>query len=314
MVEVRRKTEIPATGSNSPNFVGVAGCAAASCHGGRGIAGGEYTHWATHDAAHRRAYDILLSDDSQSIAQKLELTVSPHKAARCLACHAMDAGESAVIHGERFAIEFGVACESCHGAAGQWVARHTGQTWKSLSSVQKEEFGFRDLRSLGTRADTCVVCHVGSSNGTVDHELIAAGHPRLSFELAAYHTLLPKHWDQSAAVRREPDQELRLWAIGQVAAAKAQSDISISHAEAALRAGSDRVIPDLAEFDCHACHHDLADEDWRGRSKTRGALGTPQWGSWTVAPARWIARESHAVFGPDAAAVEASLEKWALLM
>jgi hypothetical protein len=82
---------------------------------------------------------------------------------RCLACHSMNAGaenfDSTVAtalveaHGPRFAIEFGVACESCHGAAGKWLARHTERSWKSLSDHQKSELGFRDrLTRVPTRA------------------------------------------------------------------------------------------------------------------------------------------------------------------
>ena len=39
------------------------------------------------------------------------------------------------------------------------------------------------MRDLPTRARTCLACHMGSGNTVVDHELIAAGHPVLTFEL-----------------------------------------------------------------------------------------------------------------------------------
>ena len=177
-VSVSPATDVVDSHSNAstkPVLVGAAGCSAASCHGGRGILGGEYTHWATRDTAHRQAYNILLSDASKKMAAKLDIPAA-HKARRCLACHSMDAGPAVADHGARFAVEFGVGCESCHGAAGQWIARHTERSWKTLSDHQKGEFGFRNLRSLATRAETCIACHVGSPNTTVDHELIAAGH------------------------------------------------------------------------------------------------------------------------------------------
>ncbi len=295
------------------DFVGVAGCAAASCHGGKSISGGEYTHWATRDAAHRRAYDVLLSDVSQAMARKLWNTEA-HREARCLACHTTGAESNDAVHGERFAIEFGVACESCHGAAGRWVARHTERSWKSLSAEKKEEFGYRDLRSLGRRAETCVACHVGSSNGQVNHDMIAAGHPRLSFELAAYHALLPKHWDEAAAVRRDPAQEVRLWALGQAKSAYAIAQVAGSRAEAARRNGFDHVHSDLAEHDCHACHHDLRAETWRGRRTAGGGLGTARWGSWAVDSAHWFSGESATLFGHESPAAHISLTEWIGLM
>ena len=318
---------IPAD-STKPLFVGAAGCSAASCHGGREILGGEYTHWATHDSAHRRAYNVLLSDVSRTMATKLGI-VAAHKETRCLACHSMDAGatnsdstvavHAASVHGPRFAIEFGVACESCHGAAGQWLARHTERSWKNLSDHQKSEFGFRNLRSLAERADACIACHVGSPRATVDHDLIAAGHPRLNFELSAYHAMLPKHWNESAALRQQPDQELKLWMLGQVNSAKAVADIAFNRAEAEMSAKrepglSQHVIPDLAEFDCHACHHDLAERTWRGRLFASKNIGEPQWGSWSIAPATWLARQSKPVLKLDLSAAANSLSQWTQLM
>ncbi len=316
--------------SSQPVLIGVAGCSAASCHGGREVVGGEYTHWATRDAAHRQAYNVLLSVVSRTMAAKLGIAAA-HKEARCLACHSMDAGlmktdplnATATTHSPRFAIEFGVGCESCHGAAGQWLARHTERSWKTLSNHQKSEFGFRNLRSLDTRADTCIACHVGSPHATVDHDLIAAGHPRLSFELSGYQALLPKHWNESTALQREPDQELKLWMLGQVKSAKVMADIAVARAELALsvkgeQAESHHVMPDLAEFDCHSCHHDLAEKSGRGRltiSNPFGKkIGEPQWGSWSIASATWFARESKPVLGLDQSAAENSLIQWTQLM
>ena len=312
-LETTKIGEARSIASLKPVWVGAAGCSAASCHGGREGLGGEYTHWATRDAAHRRAYNVLLSDVSHSMAAKLGIAAA-HQEARCLACHSMDAGPTAAIHGDRFAVEFGVACESCHGAAGKWIARHTERSWKTLSDPQKSEFGFRNLRSLDTRADSCVACHVGSPRATVDHDLIAAGHPRLSFELAAYQALMPKHWNESAALQREPDQELKLWMLGQVKSAKAIADIAVARAESAVNAKADQVSPDLAEFDCHACHHDLAEKSWRGRLKLGKKIGEPQWGSWSITSAKWIAGESKSLLGQDHSAAQSSLGQWATLM
>ena len=292
--------------------IGTAGCTAASCHGGRSLIGGEASAWLVRDTAHRRAFDVLFNETSQRMAKQLGLKAA-HTEARCLACHSTEASQPGVTHGERFAVEFGVGCESCHGAAGAWVSKHTERSWRSQSADFKSSLGFRDLRSLTVRSETCVACHVGSARATVDHDLIAAGHPRLTFEMAAYHDLLPKHWDAAAERRRDPAQELRLWAIGHGASAKAMSDIAVARAEFAIRDRATHVTPDLAEFDCYACHHDLA-EPTRGRPTLTSPLGTPRWGSWAVAPARVAARQSPSTFDQDGSAADGSLARLLGLM
>lgn len=322
-VERSAVREVLIASTTKHKFVGTAGCSAASCHGGRGTLGGEYTHWATQDSAHRSAYDVLLSEASQAMVAKLGIKAA-HKEARCLACHSMAVGAATSkmfesSHGPRFAIEFGVACESCHGAAGNWLARHTERSWKTLSDHQRSELGFRNLKSLPERADSCIACHVGSPQATVDHDLIAAGHPRLSFELSAYHAMLPKHWQESAAIRQQPDQETKLWMLGQAKTAKAVAEIAVSRAEIEISAKHKRdhaplVMPDLAEFDCHACHHDLAEKTWRGRLTTGKKVGEPQWGTWSIAPATWLSQQSMPVLKLDSTATTDSLRQWTELM
>lgn len=304
---VATAAELPAEDPATNRLIGVAGCTAASCHGGRSLIGGEASAWLARDVAHRRAYDVLFNETSVRMAQQLGLKAA-HTEARCLACHSAEAPHSGIVQGERFAVEYGVGCESCHGAAGTWVARHTERSWRSLSPDSKSALGFHDLRSLTARAEICVACHVGSPRATVDHDLIAAGHPRLTFEMSAYHDMLPKHWDSAAELRRDPAQQLRLWAIGHGVSAKVMSDISVARAESAINSGAKHVTPDLAEFDCQACHHDLA-EPARGRPTLRSPLGSPHWGSWTVTPARVAARHSRSTFGQDGTSADASLEK-----
>lgn len=292
---------------NPPHLVGVAGCTAANCHGGTSLVGGEATAWLTRDAAHRRAYDVLFNETSVRMAKQLGLKAA-HTEARCLACHSTESAAPHGTKGERFSLAFGVGCESCHGAAGDWIARHTDRTWSSLPTETKAALGFRDLRSLTTRVESCVACHVGSPRATVDHELIAAGHPRLTFEMSAYHAMLPKHWDSAGERQRDPAQELRLWAIGHGVSTAAMSDIAAARADSAIKSGTKHVTPDLAEFDCHACHHDLA-EPTGDRPTHRESLGSTRWGSWTVHPARVATRHSQATFGQDGSTAAASLTK-----
>jgi hypothetical protein len=149
--------------------------------------------------------------------------------------------------------------------------------------------GFRNLRSLTTRTETCVACHIGSPAATVDHDLIAAGHPRLAFEMSAFVSILPRHWDATVETQQDPGQEIRLWAIGQAASAKAMADIVAARAKKAVHEKQSHLLPDFAEFDCNACHHDLT-EPTLGRPTLRQPLGTPRWGSWAIPSAKFLAQ------------------------
>jgi hypothetical protein len=101
----------------------------------------------------------------------------------------------------------------------------------------------------------------------VDHDLIAAGHPRLRFEFASFQLLLHKHWD---ATPDGPEFEAGAWPLGQLTAARAAL---ILLADRAATQDRQRPWPEFAEYDCAACHHDLR------------AADPP--GSGTLSPSRW---------------------------
>jgi hypothetical protein len=138
-----------------------------------------------------------------------------------------------------------------------------------------------NLKSLPERAKVCAGCHVGSpSDNTlpkreVDHELIAAGHPRLNFEFSAYLDILPAHWREKGR-NAEPDRPTRAWISGQLASSHAFLELAMD------RAKNIEHRPDFAQFDCFACHHNLADETWRHRDAST-SQGKPLWGSWPFA-------------------------------
>src|SRR5437870_3137050 len=78
------------------------------------------------------------------------------------------------------------------------------------------------------RAETCAGCHVGAPAGLgaplrdMNHDLIAAGHPRLNFDYATYLRALPPHWaekdrDVSPAALRPAGDEFPHWLVGRAA-------------------------------------------------------------------------------------------------
>lgn len=265
-------------------YVGSASCTAANCHGGDGsrpvrpagdpLSPQAYSLWIESDP-HAGAYALLFDEPSQKIAQRLGLP-NAHTAKECLDCHAIEANKSELTTTARHTPHDGVGCEACHGAAEAWLDPHKWDAWAALSAAQKSELGYRDLTDLVRRAETCAACHVGSAGRDVDHDLIAAGHPRMAFELSAYHANLPKHWKNE---KTPPDEfDARLWLVGQAASA------SSSLALLAHRAGdASAPWPEFSEYDCFACHHDLSDPSWRQEEFTPSAAlkpGAARWGSW----------------------------------
>jgi hypothetical protein len=187
---------------------------------------------------------------------------------RCMGCHATplaDANDG----GQQYLL--GVHCQSCHGEAGEWLHAHYRQGFSRDPSS-----GFVDTKDLRARAGTCMPCHVGPKAATgetqsVNHDLIAAGHPRLSFEFHAYSESLPAHWDRTADERRHPGAfHYRVWLAGQ----HRQTEQRTTLAE------SQGTVADFALFDCAACHHQLAPNPWRQRK----GLVTTQLGLARAAP------------------------------
>ncbi|MBI5760225.1 MAG: hypothetical protein HZA46_17045 [Planctomycetales bacterium] len=264
-------------------FVGSATCSAVGCHGGAGLKhpkGSEYSIWAQQDA-HSRAFTLLSEEPSRRMAGRLGLAAA-HEAKQCLSCHS-----TTVTPRDGVLSTEGVTCESCHGPAEKWLTQHVRKDWVTVSPDQRKELGFRDTRSLSSRANLCADCHVGSQlNGReVNHDLIAAGHPRLRFELNSYLANMPAHWDRQADRNRlvvaGSDKftapETQVWAVGQLVAASRTASLL------APRDG-DEASPlalDFAHIDCHACHHELQAPNWRQEFRAPGQrLGTPSIGRW----------------------------------
>lgn len=251
--------------------VGAGSCAASGCHGGPrelGVKGSEYTIWATLDK-HASAYSVLFEERSK----KMVADGHPEKSSLCLKCHGLD---QAAEHPEYQ--PDGVSCETCHGAARDWVSQHYLPDWKGRTPDAKAALGFIDTQNLLQRGKACAACHVGDGAREVNHDLLAVGHPRLAFEYSAFLAMEAKHWDEAAEKHRLPDLEIRTWALGQVLSAQSALELL-----AARASDSARPWPELAEYDCYACHHDLKSKSWRRAQAIGPQPGTPEWGAWFTA-------------------------------
>ena len=283
--------DAPLQPTSAPFFAGTASCSGRSCHGGlepqpnQQIGQNEYTLWLTHDK-HADAYRVLFNERSERIARNLGGAQKAHEDARCLSCHVTPYAGGAPADQALAETAFGVGCESCHGAAGKWLGAHTSQGWQGRTVAQKrDEFGFVPLTQLADLGQTCAGCHVGAPPNRhaprtrdVNHDLIAAGHPRLNFELDVFLDNLPPHWNHEAKKKRDGnDAHVRAWAHGQLASAQAALELLAHRAE-----HHQAPWPEFAEYDCFACHHDLQGESWR-QKPGHGAgrrLGSLPWGTW----------------------------------
>lgn len=294
-------------------------CSASACHGGPrpGIvqpsSAGQsaYGLWLERDP-HARSWQTICSSESVAMMTRLgilrgEQIVDQAGFDNCMACHnshRSESGPAATTTDQRglsisdnrrapSSSEFrfprhteGVGCAGCHGPAEQWVNEHYLASWRPQDAIEQ---GFVPNDDLLTRARMCASCHVGDHDRDMNHDIIAAGHPALRFEMASHHSRLPKHWrdDQAGDLA---GFEAKLWAAGAVASADAWLALQQG------RAGGKTAVstwPEFAANDCSSCHQSLrlnSDRDPLSDPHRRGAAKIARW---DVGALQLWARASH---------------------
>lgn len=259
-------------GTGASRFVGVASCAGSTCHGrmegdGSVVRQDELMKWqepSTPGGAHSRAWDVLNNGRSQFIARNLGIG-DPSKAPMCLGCHSdtAKAGASAVLSD-------GVTCESCHGAAGGWISSHyagVGTTVDPDREMRQKHLanlslGLKKLEDPVVRSGVCVDCHFGAAGEGqfVTHRIMAAGHPRISFELDLFSSLQAHHqedadygWRKYGSGGARTDH-VQMWAVGQATALERSLSLFQS------RRGTEGIFPEFYFLDCHSCHRRIYDQ------------------------------------------------------
>jgi hypothetical protein len=288
---------LPAARAASPpadasKYTGPGSCSSTSCHGGvkpradSRIFQNEYSIWVVKDK-HAKAYDALTGSVGQRMGRILGLGKS-EQAAKCIACHALDVPADA--RAKTFELNEGVTCESCHGPASAWLGPHTTRDWTHQQSLAA---GMYDTRNLVRRAEKCLSCHLGTQEKFVDHEMIAAGHPDLYFELDSFSSVMPRHWktprESAPGVPAENEawSGVRDWGTGQAVQLRASME------RIAWRAKG-KNWPEYSELQCFACHHDLSapEQSWRQeRGYTGRRPGDPPWNGSRYAVFRELAHQ-----------------------
>lgn len=241
-------------------FEGVASCAGSTCHGraegnGAVVRQDEIATWqepSSPSGAHSRAYAVLGGRRGQQIAASLGLG-NAQSAPACLGCHSTYA--PAGQRGAKFTLTDGVGCESCHGASGgRWLAEHYALPATHASNVAA---GLTSLENPKARANVCLDCHYGSSKPGqfVTHAMMAAGHPRVSFELDLFSSLQQHHnVDGDYAARKGRPNSLRFWAVGQAEAVRRATSLFTQP-----RFAFEGAFPQFYFYDCHSCHRTITD-------------------------------------------------------
>jgi hypothetical protein len=235
----------------------------------------EYSTWVVKDK-HAHAFAALTKPVATRMARILKID-KPEAAPKCLACHALSVPEAD--RARTFDSTDGVSCESCHGPASNWLGPHTTRGWTHERSIAA---GMGDLRDPARRAENCLTCHLGTADKAVDHEMIAAGHPDLYFELASFTAAMPRHWKEE-----DPFADVRMLAAGQAVQLREQLQRVVRNAQG-------NVWPEFADLDCIACHHSLtnAEDSWRQEEGYAGRrAGNPPWNLSRYAVLRQIASE-----------------------
>lgn len=263
LVQAGAAAELPQKSADA--HLGVATCAASQCHGsavpleGSSVLQNEYVTWTQNDP-HAKAYATLLNDDSRAMAARLGIGPA-HAASLCLDCHADHVPPAK--RGERFQLSDGVGCEACHGGADRWLSTHYNTPL--VTHQDNLDAGLYATGRVRDRARLCLSCHLGTKDKFASHRLMAAGHPRLSFELDTF-TELWRTAGPQPHYRYDADYEERksgpphsfAWAIGLLAEARQRLALVLEPEFTGTG-----LFPELGLYDCHACHRTMKVVRWQ---------------------------------------------------
>lgn len=297
-----RRLAAAAAESPSGQWIGSDSCATSTCHGGPVRQQPDWNSSQTvFEAYDPHARAALVLDDEKSRHIVVSLAGDAGASAegfrhvlrtRCNGCHAPSDAED--IHGQpalrlsavrpsasdrdeelqawqhEGTLDQGLSCEACHGPASGWIREHLSEDWRPGDNTMRQN------RDYVARLEGCVRCHVGSRRADgvvrdVNHDLIAAGHPPLRFEAWSALRRLPRHGTWARARDGLPEvageAELRRFLVGRVVALRAAIQLSVQRLEDASGGRSESVWPELAQYDCFACHHNLKIANFASRPR-----------------------------------------------
>ena len=135
-------------------FIGVGKCK--MCHNSP-AKGAQYKKW--KNSKHSHAYAALALEKAKTIAAEKGLG-NPQQADECLKCHVTGHGADAVVLKDKYKVEDGVGCESCHGAGGDY--------W-SMKVMKSREAAVAAGLVIPSEV-TCTKCHNSESPTFVEFD------------------------------------------------------------------------------------------------------------------------------------------------
>ncbi len=233
---------------------------------------------------------------------------------QCLTCHAgVDHRTNSKLDPD--VLQFGVQCESCHGAGSNYtrLEHHQQVAWRGKTPKDKAALGMNDLSSASVAAQVCYSCHMGDleQNRFVTHPMYAAGHPPLPpVDLQVFMEAMPPHWkglhekpytdsngegaQTTFAMQKEyfeahfgagrgTDADIQAWRTSYHRTQKsmiggfAANDVGLRLIHSA--ANQAELWGDFAIYDCAGCHHELSKSNprWRPFDRTPGRAYPAMW-------------------------------------
>jgi hypothetical protein len=307
-----KKDPGPAAPGLTKLFFGVKACSDGGCHAK--IPGpkedfdfvcryNEVLTWQKEDK-HKDANKVLKNERSQQMARLLAIKGDISTERTCITCHGAvnesDAkAEKKLAARFRFNLEDGVSCVVCHGPYEEWVNLHQlalkRDEWRGFTRQEKQlKFGMTDLWDPVKRATKCASCHVGNleEGKVVTHAMYAAGHPPLpGLEAATFSDAMPRHWDYIRD--KKADIQKLFWKEAWQYKELEQTQLVVLSSVVSFRETlkligglakeQEKKGPELAAFDCYACHHELRTPSWRQERGYPGRPGRPPLRPWSLA-------------------------------
>ena len=137
-----------------PVYVGVKTCG--SCHEGTGM-GHQFSRWLV--TKHARAFAVLSTPESLTIARLSGINQDPQESAMCLGCHATGADAEEWEKDEAFHLEDGVQCEKCHGPGSEYMD----------AEIMADPEAARRAGLRRPQERDCMVCHMEKGSHVAIH-------------------------------------------------------------------------------------------------------------------------------------------------